>query len=241
MFRFTKWLPVIVGLAVAVTLAATAPARAEIVIDYSLDGGTTILQAASSSTNTVTFSGALGGYTIGVSAGVTNAGGTPTLAFVNSTNNTIMGSNTSNPNDGLILYVSADGFTSPGSPPPALLSTGSSANTAPNSSAVTVTYAGYVGTSLLDNSVAVVGPGTYTAPGNAGSGSGTDLSTLFNAPSSYTLTDVLSISAGSVNIAGLNGNVDVTPTPEPATMMAAFTALPFLGIGTWLRRRKQAV
>jgi len=64
----------------------------------------------------------------------------------------------------------------------------------------------------------------------------------FAGPLGYTLTNLTTIS-------GVNQNADsvavtlsskVTATPEPATLVVAFTGLPLLGIGAWLRNRRKA-
>ncbi|HEY7426109.1 MAG TPA: hypothetical protein VH682_17900 [Gemmataceae bacterium] len=72
---------------------------------------------------------------------------------------------------------------------------------------------------------------------------GTDASTLVTSgnlgvPFSLTSVAVLTLENGATaTITGTNA----VAVPEPASMMAAFTALPFLGLSAWLRRRKQAV
>ncbi|HEY7314569.1 MAG TPA: hypothetical protein VH643_34795 [Gemmataceae bacterium] len=63
--------------------------------------------------------------------------------------------------------------------------------------------------------------------------------------SAYSLTfvETFTLSAGgSITLTG--GNVEAdnqAVAPEPTNLMAAFTAVPFLGLGAWMRRRKQAV
>jgi hypothetical protein len=57
------------------------------------------------------------------------------------------------------------------------------------------------------------------------------------------MTDVLSftftLSAGSGQDTANVSASTVAVVPEPASMLAALSAAPFLALGAWLRRRKQ--
>jgi hypothetical protein len=56
----------------------------------------------------------------------------------------------------------------------------------------------------------------------------------------YSLTKVITIVLGAGNGTGYDtsGNAKITSTPAPAALLMAFTALPVLGIGACLRRRR---
>jgi hypothetical protein len=262
MIRFAKSLLCMAAIAGAIMFGRASPAYADIDIQLTIadNSGDSITGTYDfttskllSSTGTGSYSGffaattvngqevlalvggAVGGYNVTVSAAVTNASGTPTLAFVNSTNNTISGTGT-----GLTITSSADGFTTPSSPPaPALLlSTSSSATTNSGNTVTSVTYAGYAGTTLSGSELTSASA-SYSTPGGAGSGSGPNIYSVFSNGGPYSRTDVLSIGAGNAQFGSLSGQVDVTPLPEPASMMTALAAMPFLAMGAWLRRRKQ--
>jgi hypothetical protein len=263
MNRFARSLLCVVAIAGAIMLGTASPARADIDIQLTISdkAGDSVTGTydfttgkLTNSSGTGSFSGffaastvggqevlalvggAVGGYNVTVSAAVTNASGTPTLAFINSTNNTISGTGT-----GLTITSSADGFTTPSSPPaPALLlATSSSANTNQGNTVTSVTYSGYAGSTLGGSDLSSTSA-SYSTPGGSGSGSGPNIYGVFsNNGLPYSLTDVLSVGAGTAQFGALSGQVDVTPLPEPASMMTALASVPFLALGAWMRRRKQ--
>jgi hypothetical protein len=122
------------------------------------------------------------------------------------------------------------------------------------SQSVLATYQGF-----LDNTNTLFGqPGAGSTPIQTASASRTSVGTtplVFAPPTSvnvttpggtpFSMTDVLtltfSLDAGSGQA---SANVSASTTaavPAPAGIVLALTGVPFLGIGTWLRRRRQAV
>jgi MYXO-CTERM domain-containing protein len=240
MIRFRKLLPLAAAVAVAVALGAPRPAHAYIEIDYSIDnGGRTF--GASSNTGFVTFSGSgLGGFfDVLFTIGTTNTPGGQ-QALITQSNNSVSTDYTDvNTSHTLHIYVSSTGFTQPQSPPPTSL--GNASSITENGGSTTVVFSSYAdatntlfGTSGSSTSV------TYSVSGQAGKGD--QSSTLFSPNgATYSLTNIGDFTmTGGTSLTVVSGNTTVTPTPAPAGAVLALAGLPVLGIGGWLRRRKQA-
>lgn len=116
---------------------------------------------------------------------------------------------------------------------------------------VAATYQGF-----LDNTNTLfgmpVGGSTSLETASASLNSAGTASLVFNPPSTtsqvpggvpFSITDVLTfkftLAAGSGQDTAQVSASTVASLPEPASMMAALTAVPFLALGAWLRRRKQ--
>jgi hypothetical protein len=246
MIRFRKLLPLAAVLAGAVVLGTPRAAHAYIEVDYSVDGSARTF-GNSSNTGTVFFGGdLLGVYNVALNFSTTNTPGNNALALVTSSNNTVTTDTGVSGTHTLTIYVTSLDFTNPTSPPPTVLGTASSGTTAAGSGKVTVTYAGYAdATNTKFGTQVAAGPGSYdivATGGQGGNGGGPALTNSFSPNGAkYSLTDVLKIqTTDSVNITNVTGNVNVTPTPAPAGAVLALSGLPFVGLGAWLRRRKQA-
>lgn len=266
MFRFAKWLLCVAVIAGAIMIGTASPARADTEImltisdnvgdsttaTYDFDShsfvnsngalgnttgtapGTFFTLPAPAGQQELAFTGTVGAYTVTLSDTTSNAPGGAS-AFVNSTNSTVTGNGT-----GLTFETSAELFSSPSSPPaPALvLSTDSSTTGLGLNSPNMATYTGSAGTALEGNQYASAS-GSY-AIGPTGSGSGSSISSSpFNA-TSYTLTNTQTLGSGGLAL-DISGKTEVTAVPEPASVMTFLSAVPFFGLGAWLRRRKQAV
>jgi len=241
MIRFRKLLPLAAALAVAVALGTPRKAHAYIEIDYSIDGGARTFLA--SGTTEALYSGSIGGlFSVTLAYGTTD-NSTPVHAIVE-LSDTNLKTKYTNAGHTLTLYVGAQGFTTPQSPPPlALLDTASGSLT---NGSVTGTSQGFA-----DATNALFGQGfagellTFSASGGSQSfdqsgykyGFSPDGATYSLALiSNYTIT--AGATAASLTVTG--GNAQTIPTPAPAGAVLALTGLPLLGLGGWLRRRKQA-
>jgi hypothetical protein len=242
MFRFHHKLAVAAFLVVAGVLGITKPAAAGIEIDYSIDSGSRTF-GNSSSGSSVTFTstdvGGKGLFSVDISVGTTNTPG-GAFALVTQSNNTVAtlyssGSHT------LHIYVSSTGFTSPQSPPPAIL--GNASSITENGGHTDVTFTSYGDTSntlfgTTGSSVTSVST-SYSANDQTGVGSGSN-STLFSPNGNkYSLTNIGDYTlTGGTSLTVVSGNTKVTPTPVPAGMTLALSGLPVLGLGYWFRRRQ---
>lgn len=268
MFRLAKWLPCVAVLAGAVLLGMASPAHATIELTLTQVGGPTTSVTSPSDQGPViigTVNAGLpptitpttfGDFTIALASGSSNSPGSSlnaqtagVLSNFGLTPFSIV--NNSATEQSLIITISAQNFSSPNSPPP--LDVFDTVSGTVSGGSVTGTAQGFA-----DASNTLYGDGNSSLPGGfagalltfagtngtlSGSISQSGIVSGFSpngATYSLTFTETITLTAGaSLTLTG--GNVQTLPTPEPASMMAAFTAVPFLGLGAWLRRRKQAI
>jgi hypothetical protein len=236
------------GVAVASALALGTSARADLVLTLQEDSGTVVTVDVPANTGPAIFSGDInhsgavlvGDFTILISVGTSNSpGGSSALVSQGSisiTNNTTSSLE-------LKVNVSAQGFTSPNSPPP-LTVLDTFAGTLVNGS-VTGTFKG-----TADATNALFGTGftnsglnlSYSASGFSQSISQNGSASAAFSPngSTYSLSSFtdLTLGGGSV-LTGHLGNEQTVPTPEPASLAMAFSGLGLLGGAGWLRRRSR--
>jgi len=98
------------------------------------------------------------------------------------------------------------------------------------------------GATVADANLALVSTGSAITTGTqsalALSGSG-DVSIPFNKQSTanYSLTAAMTLTVAAGTAMNANGQILVT-TPEPSSMAMALAALPLMGLGGWVRRRR---
>lgn len=259
MFRFAKWLLCVAALAGVVMLGTANPVRADFGIELTLTDGTDTTSAynpiSGSTVATINPTITIGNISVTDAGGTSNSpgtsGGAESSEGVSNFGNIAI-SNTGSTPVTLTIIISATGFTEPSTAPLNLFDTVSGTV---QGGTVSGTAVGYVDTNNTLYGAAPEGsplPGStsstfiagqtlsFSTPPQSFSDSGTILLTS-NLPTPYSITfvETLTLSGeGSLIVTG--GDAQVTPTPEPATMMAAFTAIPFLGLGAWMRRRKKA-
>jgi hypothetical protein len=243
--RYLKNSALLLGLAVVGLLGAASPAAATIEVDYSIDGGARTFGAASATNTVIWTQTGLGGlFDVTLSFNTSNAPGTPQLATVTGSQNQVFTTATYSGEHHLTFFISANGFTSPQSPPPTQLSVAATTLLANSVNPVVTTYTGFASTSnaLFDMSQTSTPTGNYSANGQFGSGSGSALSSLFSPNgATYSLTKRLDLDiTGPAGITNLSSNLQVTPTPVPAGIVMALSGMPVLGIGAWMRRRRQS-
>lgn len=258
MLRFAKWLPCLAAIAGAVMLGTASPARAGIEIQLSLTEGTNSASAIydettnswvsqsltgsttgsfSYSSGKITFNGTVGDFSTLFSYASSNSPGTTYLADANNGNDFVTNNATSN--QSLTVEVSATGFTSPNSPPPlpvkdtitASMISGTGSATAQGYADATDALGGtgFASSPLSISSI----PQTTSASDNGGTYGFSPNGAAY----SLTFTSTFALSGnGQLNVLG--GGVS-TAVPEPASMMAALSAVPFLALGAWMRCRKQ--
>jgi hypothetical protein len=134
-------------------------------------------------------------------------------------------------------------------------SAGGSISSGGTAETVTATNQGFIDNSNLLPGLSPGGTSTPLANASATLG-GTGTATLLYNPSPgtavapggvpFALSEVFTytFAAGTYTGGGtadVSGSVSVTPVPAPAGFMLALAGLPCLGIGAWLRRRRQPV
>jgi hypothetical protein len=231
MFRLAKWLPCMAVLAGAIMLSGPPAAHATFTL--------TITDVGTSSTTTITGSGgnvATGGFiTVGnfkVSLSGSSSAPNNSPADVNQV--TLNTNYTGSGADTLKVTIKDDGFTGFASGQVGTLNTSiTSTSEAANATAnVTGFYTDGGGTTTGAASVS----GAVGAPNTLHDGSSKTFTTGGGA--TFTLGSELDISVtgpSSNNDYNIDTNVIV---PAPASVVMAFSALPFLGLGAWVRRRK---
>jgi hypothetical protein len=166
----------------------------------------------------VTFYGAVGGWWLNVSTGVTKPAEGSALdpyLHLNSVNALSQGVGT------LTITFSENGFSASDvafvSNIGGVLGNGS------------ISFATYLDGALLSGIGPIAGPGAFS--GSAVSDAKSDL------PSSYTLTELVTLTHNSAGLSSFDAQV--TPVPEPSTLLLLGSGLAALGAGTWRRSRKK--
>jgi hypothetical protein len=261
MIRFRSIAPLVAALVGAAILGGPAPARAAYSVQVYDDG---VLQAGIGlivNGNSLIFGGSTTHFSITNGSGLSNNPGTQGGSNLNLSSNeqiaTTFGA--TGGTHTITIVLSQTGWTSPTGTPLVLSSSAGGsiayvAGTNPNATeSVSSSYQGF-----LDTTDTLFGqPASGSTPGQSASAS---LSSVGTAPLNYSpgtstslvpgavpfsLTDVLSftftLGAGSgQDTANASVSTTAAATPAPAGAVLALTGLPFLGIGAWLRRRKQA-
>jgi len=262
MIRFQKYLPLIALLATAFLLGTPTKARAgysvRVYDDGVLQGGINVFTAG----NQLVFFGTTTHFSISNGSGLSNNPGTQGGSNLSLSNNeqisTTFGS--TGGQHTIRIELSQDNWLAPtGTPLNLSSSAGGSTGyvTGTNLSATQTISASYQG--FLDNTNALFGqPGVGATPiQNASSTQNSAGSSplVFAPPVSsnglvpggtpFSITDVLTFNfkmdAGSGQATANVSGSTVASVPAPAGIVLALTGLPFLGIGAWLRRRRQAV
>jgi len=136
----------------------------------------------------------------------------------------------------LSIYVSQTNYTLPADPK---LSVESGMGGSVNTGTLVLTN---IFQAFADKNNTILGMSDYSnGPQNAtqtgstfdtGSASGT-----FNRTGNFSLTSVATVTLSSGGVINYSNHINVT-APAPAGVLLVLTGLPFLGIGTWLRRGK---
>jgi hypothetical protein len=236
MFRSGTRRAFLAALSGALLLAATTPARADLLLSLQ-EGATVVNVQVPNNKGPASFSGTVGDFSIFISVGSSNSpGGSTGLAQAG----TFSIVNNSGSAQTLHINMSAQGFTSPNSPPPLMVLDTVSGSVANGS--VKGTFQGFADAlDKLSGQGFASGLLTFSAGGlsqsfsqNGGTfgfspnGSTYSLSIF----SDYTLS-------GGAQFTGTVGNVQTMPTPAPASLQFLLVGLPLVGLAC-LRRRRPA-
>jgi hypothetical protein len=269
MIRLRKFLVLVPALLVGVSmLAAPTQARADFQVEVSINGGAFVAATVTTlDSQDAQYSYVVSGVITISGTLASNFPGAPTgagLTLANTTNVKFASATV-----GSVEIVSTQtGFTAPASSPLLLSSSGGGTiqNTSGTATSASSTYQGVLDPNNLDfgagnGSTIVVGtppPAVHSTPAMTASGtaggttSGTGTAPLVYSPGTatnlvasatpFSLTNVLTFSGQSTVNEVLAGSWTTTaaPVPVPAGLVLALTGLPCLGLGRWLRRRRQA-
>jgi len=226
--RFAKRLA-FATIAVGAVLWGTAGgAHAGILIEVMEVGGTGGSASINNPGNAGVFFGSVGDYQFEIDAGTTNFPGTSFGILTTTTNTTLVG-----PLSGdlkVTVTVVDDGTTTP------------AIFTSPTGTAL-----------ILHSELRSTGVSTGTVDFNSMSNGTTSPTIMVGIPSGvvsndvpvvglpgYTLSNMttLHLNAGDASIGSTGTSTVTAVTPEPSTFMVALSALPLLGFGSWVRRRR---
>jgi hypothetical protein len=232
---------VLVGTAI-LGLPASARADLEIALqEAGFDGGDGVgvrhVVATAASFTAATFSGTYGDFKVTVVSGSSDNGAT--LSDLLSSDTLV--TNNSSTEKTLKLWVTQTDYSLPaGSPLTVESSLGGSVNT--GSIKLTGIFQAYA-----DKNNHLFGTTDFTNGLQNASKKGSTFQTgsaighFTRNPGHYSLTSVTVFDLSGKGKANYSSQVNVDPAPAPAGVVLALSALPFLGIGTWLRRRKVKV
>jgi hypothetical protein len=220
-------------LAVAIAFLCTAKAvRADLIVTVQEDSGSTQTFSAAGSPSSPggvfggTFQASTPDYTITFLGGqeIQAAPNSELLSSVTSIQETGSGTHT------LYITVTGTGFSSPVTPPPVAIASHIGGTLNVGSETTPVTFQSIVPGASLPLQTPTVTGGSYNS--NA-SGLTSNLSAPFSIEETINVT-----LTNTGDVFNFSSSTDLTPTPAPAGIVLALSGLPFLAIGTWVRRRK---
>jgi len=252
MIRLRKFLPFVAVLVVAAMLWSPIQAQASFAVKIVTltnpggtiinDGGAGDLDTLVNNSITVNYSDA--SYHLVGTISTTNAPGTALLAQVDVSYNI-----NTNPGTGgaASLSASASGFTQPSANPLLMTSSLNGNGTNGPNGAGSISLQQFVATSGSNNALFTTsGAGVFSTPTQGPFNSGApynaaNTSVGFSQAGPYTITDVLSFNLTSASNTSGDAQSNVTPNavPAPAGLFLVLSAMPVLGVGTWLRRRRK--
>jgi len=246
---------ILAGIAMA---AQASPARATFEI-FVYDDGKLAFTSTGSATS-VSYAGTTTNFSISNGSGTSNNSGSA-ISFMQLSGNAVVSTTFSVPGTHTLTIVeSEDGWTAPAGNPLVLSSAGGGSYLLDKSgNSISATYQAFLDTS----GKLYAGGASFTTPGGGSdSKQSATATTPIGLPGSFTYspnpdsslvpgavpfafttvqTYSFSLVAGSLtNNANASDTSSVTATPAPAGLVLALAGLPCLGIGQWLRRRRQA-
>jgi hypothetical protein len=244
----------------AAMLAAPSQAHAAFQVTVFVDGvNQGVVTTGTANAFGATGTGIGGGlFNIQVTSSTNFPGNPVSGSLTNTSNNQVAAAQNFNASHVVTIVISESGWTAPVGPVVLSSSAGGSiVNSNHSTFSVTATNRGFVDNSNTLATTTTPG-GTATTLANASASLadvGTTSLTYTPSPSTtgaaggtpFTLTQVFTFTfaAGTkgddaANVGGTVSVTAVTGVPAPPQLVLCLTALPFMGIGTWLRRRRLA-
>jgi hypothetical protein len=227
--------------AVVATLAIGVPrAQADLIVDFSLDGGATFhnLVDVASGSSAGAGSPTVGVFGISLLSVQSNSPGTPSLARLLSDSLDLV--NNSAATASIEFAFSDTGYTAPIAPPNLVLNshiggsvtTGNAANLTSFTSCVSTTNSNL---DTCTGATDVAGPGTPDITANSFQSDARD--TIVSLAGPYSITSIWSVTLGAGSDVGFQANASLAAVPEPLSISLLATGL--IGLGA-IRRRRSA-
>jgi len=226
---------------IGMSVAQERPAHAALFLQLSDGVSTTALIGPTAEPGPVTFSGAVGRYTVTLTAGTGNSPGLPAFGRLEITNLSVsLNTDNSVATRDLTINLAATDYTDPSGSPLVLDSSGSVTFTNVTPGVASWSFQSFAdGTNSGTFQAGVGTPGvSITAPApTTGSLAANDTSVEFTRGPMYSLSSVTTIRLVTLGSSVLTTGASVTTAvPEPGTLVMAFASLPLLS-GLYLRRR----
>jgi hypothetical protein len=244
MIQMRNFLSLATALLVAVFALQASPAKADFQLylqEAGVNGGAITSVASGADFTSISFSGTYGDFKVKVFGGSSDNGTDLSDLFQSTT--TVQ--NLSGSTKTLHLYVVQTNYTLPSSPVLAIESSlGGSVTTGTlGMTGIFQAYADPNNANPISNTGVFTPPSYTNGPQNGilnggsydtGSASGS----FTQGSGGYSLTGVVTFDLSGGGKANFGDQINVTPTPAPAGVLLALSAFPCLGIGAWLRRRR---
>jgi hypothetical protein len=235
-FRLTKGLPTAMGIAVAVALTVAASARADTEIILQEGNGTPV--TISDVTLGQNYTGTVGEYTYNVTVTASQTTGSATIEQVDADFKSFSWSSQT-------LYVTVQDSAFTNTVPGTLANVTNTLTT----TQIPTWWNIPLGSVAADSFVNSTSDSTASVSLSADGSSNNSANLPLGSASNFTLGNTATVSAfyGELNFS-VNTVASFAPpsgdppsaAPAPASLIMAFAAVPFLGLGAWMRRRKQA-
>jgi hypothetical protein len=237
MICFRK-IPIAAFLVGAAMLGSPAFARADLEIalqEAGFNGGLRTVVATGTSFTSTSFSGTYGDFTVSIFGG--SADNTASLSDLLSSTTKV--TNNSGQSKTLQLWATQTDFTLPAGSP-LFVESGLGGSVAKGTVGLTGIFQAYA-----DKNNNLFGTTDFTNGLQDATASGSTFDTgstkgIFTRSGNYSLTSVANFTLSGGGKANFSDHINVT-TPAPAAVVLILSGLPFLGIGTWLHRRKAKV
>ncbi len=245
--KVSKFVLAALLLAGTVMLGRPSSAQAGMVISMSVDGGSFFTVASGASGTTQSFSGNVdstgivgsgGVFNLNMVSGSSNSPGTVTNAFL--LGSTLSLTNLTSASHTIEIRIGDTDFSNPTTVSyPILVNSHIGGSVTTDGAGNTMTFQSWIDPANGQNTATGFTPGGQNPNITSGSFNSDAFLWINSLAASYSVTQQYTITLDGGSMINWAANTKLTPAPEPGTLVTAFTALPLLGLGAWIRRRQR--